>query len=83
VQGRLSHSPASRPLRYMTGNRSLQKYYKLLTIYLRQFVKHAKEGNKLDSHYDILDHIWQQLYAKANQRIKRRQNSRIPISAIP
>jgi arylsulfatase A-like enzyme len=54
----------------------------LLTIHLRQLVEHAKEGNKLDSHYDILDHIRQQLYAEADQRIKRHQNLRPPTSAM-
>jgi hypothetical protein len=59
------------------------KHYKLLTIHLRQLVEHAKEGNKLDSHYDVPDHIRQQLYAEADQRIERRQNSRTPASAMP
>ena len=59
------------------------KHYKLLTVHLRQLGKHAKEGNKLDSHHDIPDHIRQQLYAEADQRVERRQNSRTPASAMP
>jgi hypothetical protein len=58
------------------------KHYKLLTIHLRQLVEHAKEGNKLDSHHDVPDHIRQQLYAEADQRIERLQNSRTPASAM-
>jgi hypothetical protein len=58
------------------------KHHKLLTVHLRQLVEHAKEGNKLDSHHDVPDHIRQQLYAEADQRIERRQNSRTPASAM-
>jgi hypothetical protein len=44
------------------------KHYKLLTVHLKQLVKHVKEGNKLDS----LDDIRQQLYAETDQRTERR-----------
>jgi len=59
-----------------------RKHYKLLTVHLRQLVEHAKEGNKLDSHHDVPDHILQQLYAEADQRIERHQNLRPPASAM-
>jgi hypothetical protein len=58
------------------------KHYKLLTVHLRQLVEHAKEGNKLNGHHDIPDHIRQQLYAEADQRVERRQNLGTPASAM-
>lgn len=47
-----------------------------MTAHMRKLVTHMNDGNNFESYYDVLDTIFQRLYAEADQRSEAHQDTR-------
>lgn len=52
------------------GDPDGKKRYKLNTHHLRSLIRYVEQGNELWTYSDVPKHIWDQLYAEDQQRLK-------------
>lgn len=75
---RCTESSCSNEGQWCLVNRREKKHLKLLDHHMRSLVKYVQQGNTLETHDDVPDHIRAQLHADEQQRHKRKRGGSEP-----